>query len=542
MTNTQATSASDLQHDHQGSTDQYKDFLDTLYDDFNARTALQKALYTTDATGLWETFIENLPSDQRQHHQCRACQRFVETYGGLVAIDAAGYQTPIMWVGVVPVLFRASFREAALLVMKARVTGVHVTDAKTWGTPHTPVNKPDHPGWHHMAVIPPAHLVAPPSKLKTPGQVAAERVQEYGMLQRGLVEYTAHTVTQALGVLESEALYRTEKVIGPARWLSALHETLRGMFGRQRENLVWQAVATAPTGFCHVKTTMISTLLDDIVAGLPFETVKRRFADKMHPLQYQRPQAAPSAGNIAQAEAIVAKLGLAPALRRRFARLDEVLAIWKPTPPAKLEAAGVFGHLVPKGATAVPSIVAKAPPMTWTKFARDVLPAADRIEHFTDHRHFLGLATAVDPEAPPILQWDSTERRNPVSWYLWSGGASPSQFGLPTCEWVPVTAVTLLPCHWYGGHEHQGQGAVLLLEGARETRRPSGCLFPEILKSELREVRATIEAYSRSATLQGLDQASAFGADLRKGQTFNARVRVTTRSGTVTEYLIDRWE
>lgn len=53
---------------------------------------------------------------------------------------------------------------------------------------------------------------------------------------------------------------------------------------------------------------MIGTLLDDIASGMSFDSVSRRFAEKMHPLQYQRPQAAPSAGNIAQAEKIVEKL------------------------------------------------------------------------------------------------------------------------------------------------------------------------------------------------------------------------------------------
>src|SRR5207253_1562968 len=35
--------------------------------------------------------------------------------------------------------------------------------------------------------------------------------------------------------------------------------------------------------------------------------------------------------------------------------------------------------------------------------------------------HFMALITATRPEAPPILQWDSEERRNPVSWYYHSG-------------------------------------------------------------------------------------------------------------------------
>jgi hypothetical protein len=53
---------------------------------------------------------------------------------------------------------------------------------------------------------------------------------------------------------------------------------------------------------------MIGTLLEDIEEGLDFGDVSRKFASKMHPLQYQRPQAAPSVGNIEESEKIVAKL------------------------------------------------------------------------------------------------------------------------------------------------------------------------------------------------------------------------------------------
>ena len=47
----------------------------------------------------------------------------------------------------------------------------------------------------------------------------------------------------------------------------------------------------------------------------------------MDPLKYQRPQVTPGTGNVARAEEIVEKLGIATSLKRRFARLEELQTI-----------------------------------------------------------------------------------------------------------------------------------------------------------------------------------------------------------------------
>ena len=96
---------------------------------------------------------------------------------------------------------------------------------------------------------------------------------------------------------------------------------------------------------------------------------------------------------------------------------------------------------------------------------------------------------------------------------------------------------------WNGGNEHQGKGVVFLMENARETRTAGAALFPEILREELRAVRATIEAYSRSATMHGLAEGTACGLMLDAGSkgAWNAQVRVRS-GGRVITYNLDRWD
>lgn len=291
---------------------------------------------------------------------------------------------------------------------------------------------------------------------------------------------------------------------------------------------------------------MIGALLEDIASGMDFAEVSRRFAEKMHPLRYQRPQAAPAAGTIARAEKLVAQLGAEGALARRFARLEEIEVLWKPSQPCEQQGSGVFSHIQPKDRSS--SVQLEMPPvtMTWEKFLRTVLPEAEAIEfRVRDTRdHYAALLTAANPEAPPILQWDHPERRNPFSWYVWRGGSRPEQWGLRSGTLCTVSAITLKPCMWgdpQGRYSHQGAGVIFLLEGARETRQAGAALFPECLKSEFHGIRSVIESYSRSAETEGMESATACGIMLAKGGSWDHTFRVRT-SGRTVDYRLDRWD
>lgn len=508
-------------------------------------------LFTTSVTGLYDAYLAALPPERRQHYACRSCRDFVERYGGLVTIGPDGTTTPALWPESAPGMFGEVTAKLRRLVSKAPVDGVFLTDATTWGTPkNTPIAGP-HVGttWHHLHVVPSRALLHRPTALKTCGQASAEKSEEFGMLARGLAEFPLDIARQALTLLTSGQLQRSEKCEAIARWFVELHEA-RGAAKdqRQRTNLTWLAIAKAPVGFAHVRSSMIGTLLEDIAAGSDFTGIKRRFDEKVHPLQYQRPQAPPTAGNIAQAEKVVAALGIAPSLRRRYARVEELEAIWRPapaeTPPAS---AGVFAHLVPKGASPKGQVEAPPATMTWEKFARVVLPEARQIECVVPgNRHSFGaLVTAADLSAPPILQWDREDRRNPVSWYMYVNGSFARDWNLVERLAVVVDAIALRPSMWFGADmPHQGKGLAIILRGAKDLRwkQAGSALFPETLKSELREIRATIEAHSQRTPIEGADEASACGLLLSAGQSWNVVLRVTDGRGQRTSYMLDRWD
>lgn len=71
--------------------------------------------------------------------------------------------------------------------------------------------------------------------------------------------------------------------------------------------------------------------------------------------------------------------------------------------------------------------------MTWRKFMETVLPLAEEIEYQVKSvDNFSAILTASYEDAPPILQWDKEEQRNPFSWYVYSGGSNASKWNVST--------------------------------------------------------------------------------------------------------------
>jgi hypothetical protein len=513
---------------------------------FSHITGLQQGqvrLFTTKTTNLFQIFLDALPARFRQNHTCNSCRRFVEQYGGLVTIDAQGKTLPVMWdPDDVPSIYRSAISKLSSVVANAEIENVFMTDRQVWGTPVDGK-------WEHFSVIPHADCLSHAGTIETIHQVVAQKQQDYQMLLRGLADFPLEIAQQAYSLLSNKTLYRSEACLGVAKWFVELQQQ-RQMTKNKRlqNNLIWLAAVKAPPGFCHIRSGMIGTLLNDIQDGLSFQQVAERFNAKMHPLQYLRPTAAPTAGNIAQAEKIIEQLQTAGALERRFAKLEDLQALWKPqskTPQAS--AKGVFGHLkttkTPKQIE-IPPIV-----MTWEKFSRTILPTAKTIEYFvpTSKQSYMALVTAKNPEAPAIIQWDTMECRNPVTWYFYTNGSAPSDWNLSSGAYCPVTAIVLQPSLWNNPEKfaHKGEKAFFILQNAKDKKYSKGAgFFPESLKSEYHSIRSTMEAYAKNAVLSDKDDATGCGVGLQKDSSSwdSILLRVTSQDGMQVRYQLDRWD
>lgn len=483
-------------------------------------------LFTTDASGLFDLYLACFAPEVRQHYNCHACRRFIDRFGVLVRLSPTGEAMPALWADLpVPALFRPSVRLLDATVRRATVTGAFYSPESLWGIPRTGT-------WSHLS-----GRNSKPFKHPTQSawQAAAAKKEDFAMLGRALAEYSGEAVAQAVRILDAEVLDRQEKALGHGRWLHELHLRLRNLHG-ERRNMLWYAVAMAPPGWCHVKSSMIGTLLEDICHGYDLDTIKRRWNEKMHPLQYQRPTTLKQ-GHIARANALVEKLGSEGALQRRFARRSDVLANhWLPAPaaaemPRSAANTGPFSHLKPAQA-AVHKVLLPTRRISWHKFFVEVLPQAREIHcRMPQSRgHFFGLVTAANPSAPPILQWDDLPgcARNPTSWYFYHGGSLAEQWCLHANSWVPVTAICAKPCHWQAPQlfRHQGEGIFLLLDGAKDSGYRQGAgFFPEMLRSEYHGSRAALEAYAQAAVIADWEQGDANGICLAPNAPLTIKVR-----------------
>jgi hypothetical protein len=522
------------QHDNSHDRE-YHNYLERLNKRFLAwQNANSSPLFTTDAKNLWDLYLDSIEDPVlRQQSNCRTCQRFIEQFGGLVALIEDGAMISPIWdfVDTPPKYLQKSIIQLEAAVYHSRVTGVFLSPDKNLGIPETGP-------WRHFALTQ-ERIRFSGTKFRVE-QKMAEKREDFKNVCRALEVYKLPHLETALRLLESDTLYRSEKILGQAQWLHSLQSKRLSTYGPARNNITWFAIATAPAGFCHPRSSVIGTLLDDIAALKSLDEVKRAFAAKMHPLSYQRPQALPSAGAIAAAEKLVQELGIERSLPRRFARLDELLTIWDPAPAVEqpVVSNGVFGHLKSKDTIESPNYAIPAQTMTWQKFEANVLHTANRIElRAPTHGSYTAFLTAVNSDAPLIFQWN-----NPISWYRWFGGAPASQFNVNGGKFVEVEAVIWQPSLWGNSEcEHHGESVTFILAGARESRQAGAALFPEILKSELHPIRSVIEAYSKDAKIEGMDQSHAAGLMLPKGQNWNVVVRVW-RDGCSLDYVLDRWD
>ena len=454
---------------------------------------------------LWLTYLNTFEAYERQYHNCNECRKFIERFGGIVTITPEGEVVSALWNPAHTSHAESiAFGRLQALVERSPIKGVFVSDEETLGTPVTGL-------WRHFAV---KNNDVWTSRVQTASQRAAEKSEDFKNVKRALGEFTLKQLELAVEFLESDALYRADKVIGPARFLADLKRTYR-----KQDNLIWRAVATAPAGYCHPRSSMIGTLLEDIQAGKDFEDVKRAFAAKMNPLQYMRPTAAPSAGNIAQAEKLFEQLGFARSLERRFAAWEEVPSIWVAKPEKKQ---GVFGHLHNERPIAS---IGGSTNITWTKFQRDILPKAEQIDVLVPYSGpFTAVTTAVHPDAPPLFKWNHS-----LAWYMYAYPSRATQFNLQANQWTPVIAIA----QTFDG----GQRVLLMLRGARDLRGAHTGIFPENLRPELHSVRSTIEAHAGRATARGTGTAN--GLMFSNGSPVTVRVRTARTTQT---YNLDRWE
>ena len=396
----------------------YEELVDNIKKTFASKLKdnVKTPLFRTSVSDLFDTFLYYLPDACKQEYTCRACKHFVDRFGGLVFIKDDGTTESAIWnIENIPGMFIEPITQMKEIVESAQVQDVFVSDYVDLGTYDTN-------GFHHFSAKLPRVMINT-SRVKNASQISAEKAEDYGMLKRALEKYSISQVDQALNLLESGSLYRGSSYVAMCKWFKETKEKIASINDQpQHTNMIWKYAATAPNGFTHISGSMLGTLLDYIVDGDDFDTIKRKFETNMSAENYRRSQSAPTQRAVESAEKLIEKLGLADSLRRRYAKLDELPEnefIWKSKTENKEEVkTGVFAGVQTKAVDSneTKSVIPQVT-MTWDKFRKTILPTADKLEVKVDGTtHLMGIVTAAVPESENIMNWDNT-----FSWYYQSG-------------------------------------------------------------------------------------------------------------------------
>lgn len=254
-------------------TNGYAELLENIKASFAAKMKdnIKTPLFRTDATGLFDTFLQYIPDTYKQEYTCRACQHFVDRFGGLVFIKEDGTTESAIWnVDNIPGMFQEPIAQMKEIVESANVQDVFVSDYVNLGTFDTN-------GFHHFSVNLPRIMINT-SRIKKASQVSAEKAEDYGMLKRALEKYSMPNIEQVLNILESGSLYMGDSYVGMCKWFKEVKEKISAINDQKAHiNMIWKCAATAPNGFTHISGSMLGTLLNDIVTGYNFDAILEHF-------------------------------------------------------------------------------------------------------------------------------------------------------------------------------------------------------------------------------------------------------------------------
>lgn len=393
--------------------DRYDDLLLAMQGRINKITVQGRPLFLTateNGKSMNEIYLENIPDDVRSHYNCCMCRHFLNRYGSLVAILPDGTLSSALWdEETAPPFFFEAVRALRLAAEGGKITYQFFAKEQTLGTPISG-------GYRHFSVRVPSSYF--PRGCKFSHTCAAESRENFLMLRRATEKYTIQDVARLEELLLTDTLHRASRFLPQVK---KFHELL-SMVSAGKRNLIW-AYAAADPAFSHISSTVVGAALDSVAAGSSVSAVTFLWNSMLDPCHYMRAQTAPTQNNIDRAEQIVAQLGIADSLQRRYATLGDIPQfLWKPSANTTVPADGVFSHLTPKNKPVKDKMAVAGETMTWSKFSRTLLPLATKIEALTDRPdRFVAMTTAENPASKNILRWG-----NPFAWY-YAGGLADGE-------------------------------------------------------------------------------------------------------------------
>lgn len=377
-------------------------------------------LYRVDIEGdaLYEAYQKAFPPGTNEvyrnarEHECSTCRAFIKNIGGAVAIINDEVKT--VW--DIPLNGQdAHYAQVAGYmaewVRSAPIAGIFRTTEPAYGAAQTKELNPETKAvtiWNHFYGKVAAKHFAGASAAQQIGQ-ANTTAQVF---RRGMTEITRDAISTVHSLMTTkDALYRGAEfafAFGQFVGLKSKFDALTT--NKEKELFIWQNLNEPAV---RLRNTSFGTLLIDLSEGLDVESAVKKYEKVMAPENYKRPVALITPRMVEDAMKTIEKLGLEPALARRFANINDVsvndILFVDNALRGKMKDGSVKGLLMDVAAKQAAYVApAKPEDITIDAFIKDILPKATSMALAVKNEHqanFVSLTAPVNADAPNIFKW-----------------------------------------------------------------------------------------------------------------------------------------
>lgn len=500
-------------------------------------------------------FLNGLPEGVRQEYTCNTCAKFMKDTANFVFIKDDGTlisalwdhtRAPAFYADAVKALEARAENGTVINVFRPRDFDERSKAGNLTNTFKGTFGAEEKGGFRHFSLTLPEFAIQVGNQYK-----GTPKTRHDLLFQNISIDADLATLNTALALFNSDRLMRKDQYVPWIQWLVELRNFADSTKNQKLlNNYLAKKAIGAPVGWVEFRSSMVGSLFAMLrrvdAKELQLDTVIDEFNKNADPINYQRAKAEATQGNIIAMAKTLKAMNLESAMRRRWARFDEIKPFlrWAPKPTAEeaaAEASGLFDHMLKKHTKQAPEALdVNIPPtnIPLFRFLRDVLPTAEKLQVYVSRAMGIGgMTTAADENAGCIMRWDRPEARNPFCQFNLVTPVRPEEFGLRSHSWIQVRGVSDIPKHFHRPEDAAKDAHLLLeLEGVEKFTMSASALFKETCISELHAFGPTIEEYSNT-TPMGEVEASAKA--VHTGVTTGTHLKVTVGKVTTTYILGD---
>ncbi len=371
---------------------------------------------------LWNAYLNAFPEGTnpiyktRREYECNCCKQFIRNVANVVTIGENN-QLISVWDVQVDDGFQIVADALSKQVKQHAIRNIFLSKESQYGQDRNyQLVDGQTVAWNHF------HFKVPKDSYKSDASaLLGDSRANYDVFLRSLTEITLDSVDTVLELIYQNSLYRgAEYSDALNKFRSAKIKFDKLKTDQERNIFCWNNIygknGKTNIAAIRIRNTAIGTLLVDLSSDVDLEQAVRAFERIMAPTNYKRPTALVTKSMVDNARKELEKLGLIPALDRRYAELTDITinnVLYADRTAKRVISTDPFDELA-RSTSNTQKNFDKVEEVTIDNFVANILPKAESIELFVENRHTNNLVSLIAPvnkEAPNLFKWG-----NQFSW------------------------------------------------------------------------------------------------------------------------------